>query len=176
MEDVMTRVCRKCNAEKPIEEFTKHKGMSLGYDTICLVCNNKHARAWAEENRDKYLLRCKRAYRRNRAEEIAKSKKRHAELEEEICSLKKGKSCLICGYDRIYQILHFHHRDPSTKKFVCCTNTNRMKSIIKNRKLLEEEIAKCDLLCPTCHAEVHFKLRQEAKARSLEPINEQPLS
>ena len=36
-----TRVCQKCNQEKPINEFAKDKNKPLGYDYRCKLCKLK---------------------------------------------------------------------------------------------------------------------------------------
>ena len=60
--------------------------------------------------------------------------------------------CSMCGYDKNYAALEFHHRNPENKVFNLdsrnLSNTN-WDSILK-------ELDKCDLLCSNCHAETHF--------------------
>ena len=58
----------------------------------------------------------------------------------------RGSACEDCKYGRD---LVWHHRDPATKKFTIGY------SIIKSYKAVREELAKCDLLCPNCHAKRH---------------------
>lgn len=43
--------------------------------------------------------------------------------------------CQICGYNRLPQILHVHHIDRNT-------SNNNIENLL--------------VVCPTCHAEVHF--------------------
>lgn len=54
-----------------------------------------------------------------------------------------------CGENDI-ACLEFHHRDPSKKKFQI-SNEGKHSSI----KVLNEEIAKCDILCKNCHTKLH---------------------
>ncbi len=70
--------------------------------------------------------------------------------------LRAGGRCKLCGMEDI-AILQFHHRDPSTKSFIVgnALRENREKL---SRTELETEIAKCDLLCPNCHAAHHNSL------------------
>ena len=159
----MTRICRKCNTEKPLKEFTKHKRMKLGYDTICLECNNVHSRKWAVDNEEKYKLRCSRYYRANKKIELEKARKRYEEFTSYIASLKDGKSCIICGYNKEPQILHYHHRDPFQKNFDISDSISNKKLIKENPEVLLEEIKKCDLLCPNCHYELHYNERKNKK-------------
>lgn len=70
-------------------------------------------------------------------------------------------SCQRCGYNRCWQALTFHHRDPSTKKFSISGAHSRSWSSIK------EEILKCDLVCANCHAELHYPGALTAELRAL---------
>lgn len=59
---------------------------------------------------------------------------------------RRGNACQDCGY---VDDLVWHHRDPSQKLFTIGF------SIIKSYAAVEAELAKCDLLCPNCHARRH---------------------
>lgn len=63
----------------------------------------------------------------------------------------KGGKCYICGYNKCYGSLHFHHRDPETKD----QNFNSKAGWSWER--LRTEIDKCDLVCANCHGEIHYK-------------------
>lgn len=63
---------------------------------------------------------------------------------------KASQKCTRCGYSGDPQQLHFHHRDPSIKKFKIARMVYRYGA-----KALWEEIAKCDLLCERCHKQEH---------------------
>ena len=60
--------------------------------------------------------------------------------------------CEICGYDKCYEALSFHHKDPSTKD-----NQIGFMWYIG----LEEEIKKCILVCENCHKEIHAGLHPD---------------
>ena len=62
-----------------------------------------------------------------------------------------GGKCSICGYKKNISALVFHHVDPSTKKFTLDART----IVRKGKASVEEEIAKCILLCHNCHHELH---------------------
>jgi 5-methylcytosine-specific restriction endonuclease McrA len=62
-----------------------------------------------------------------------------------------GGRCVLCGYDRYSGALHFHHIDPSQKRFGLGAR-GRARAIAT----LREEAAKCVLLCSNCHAEVEW--------------------
>lgn len=65
-----------------------------------------------------------------------------------------GGACALCGYDECVAALHFHHRDPATKRF---TIGKAMGIAIS---MLREEARKCVLLCSNCHMAVESGLRQ----------------
>lgn len=67
------------------------------------------------------------------------------------CELLGGK-CQICGYDKSFQVLDFHHKDPNEKDF----NISAKPSWGFER--IKPEILKCALLCANCHREVHLGL------------------
>ena len=61
-----------------------------------------------------------------------------------------GGCCLLCGYNRCFRALHFHHLNPHEKEF----NISEKSTW----HALHLEIEKCVLLCANCHAEVESGL------------------
>ena len=51
--DDITRVCRKCGQEKPLEEFAKDKECVLGHSHICKQCKAEQSRKWHAANFEK---------------------------------------------------------------------------------------------------------------------------
>ena len=51
--DDITRVCRKCGQEKPLEEFAKNKECVLGHSHICKQCKAEQSRKWRAANFEK---------------------------------------------------------------------------------------------------------------------------
>ena len=91
----------------------------------------------------------------------ARSLARYYKIADWFSSLKKTLHCQQCGET---SCLEFHHRDPKTKSFSIAHFINHSK------KLILEEIKKCDILCANCHRKIHaMELPQE-------PIVEGPLS
>ena len=60
-----------------------------------------------------------------------------------------GGCCALCGYDRYFGALQFHHLDPATKAF-----SLGVRGIARSLERCREEARKCVLLCANCHAEV----------------------
>lgn len=65
---------------------------------------------------------------------------------------ESGGSCKRCNYNRSPRVLAFHHLDSTKKAFEI---SERPSADIN---VLRMEVAKCILLCPTCHAEKHLGL------------------
>ena len=69
---------------------------------------------------------------------------RHRKLKE-----LAGGECFLCGYNRCFRALEFHHLDPSKKSFALSVTGCTMSF---DKQL--EETKKCVLLCANCHREV----------------------
>lgn len=70
----------------------------------------------------------------------------------------KGLACQVCGYDKNYSALAFHHRDPKKKSHGLDLRTCSNKSW----ESLVKEAEKCDLVCMNCHMEIHHpELKKE---------------
>ncbi len=83
----------------------------------------------------------------NRGYYKRKSKAQYAERRAWLDALKLEQGCSRCGYDTCPSALHFHHLDPSEK-------TMSVSSMLRHAiATVEEEMAKCILLCANCHAE-----------------------
>jgi hypothetical protein len=62
-----------------------------------------------------------------------------------------GGGCEICGYKKNYSALQFHHLNRSNKVF--CLDSRKLSNT--NWNSIVKEWEKCQLLCATCHIEVH---------------------
>jgi hypothetical protein len=68
-----------------------------------------------------------------------------------------GGKCIKCGYSKCFDAFDFHHRDPSQKEFGLTKD-----KLQQPWEVVVKELDKCDLLCATCHREVHFELNANA--------------
>ena len=62
-----------------------------------------------------------------------------------------GGCCKICGYNRNWSALDFHHRNPVEK--VMQLSIERLGHVSEDKLLVE--LLKCDLVCSNCHREIH---------------------
>lgn len=116
-----TKVCTKCGIEKPIEDFHWRNKAQGTRRSECKECHNNQV------------------------------KKRYGENKDLINTLKEGKSCMKCGYNKCYAALDFHHIDPLTK-----IDTVAKLSTHSSIEAALKEIEKCVLLCSNCHREFHY--------------------
>jgi len=71
---------------------------------------------------------------------------------------KKGTRCSACDGEFSPGKLDWHHLDPATKVF------DIGKAMSHSRAAVEEEIAKCVVLCRGCHVVAHRGVDSEAVA------------
>lgn len=106
-------------------------------DMICVRECKHHGST--EFKHDKKGYRC----RKCQADRIRSRNQEH----KEILVKENGGGCAICGYNKCFRALQFHHIDPSTKSFGIGKTSRSLKQ-------LREEATKCVLLCANCHIEV----------------------
>lgn len=95
-------------------------------------------------------------YQNNKSTHIAYVRNRDRKIEAWLKEYKLSLSCLSCG-ETHPACLEFHHINPQEKKFTIGRQERRV-----SLKSLQEEIAKCRVLCANCHRKEHYKLRTEA--------------
>lgn len=85
-----------------------------------------------------------------RAARLARAAQKRAELLARFRAYKESIGCRRCGYDRYGGALDFHHREAGMKE-------RRIEAThwASGSPLILAELAKCDLLCKNCHAEIH---------------------
>tara|TARA_Y100000310_G_C20659434_1_gene803852 strand:- start:950 stop:1438 length:489 start_codon:yes stop_codon:yes gene_type:complete len=149
-----SRLCRKCKEKIPFQVIIQGKERNLQNRKFCLNCSpfgsrntkpDDPARPTRKSSALPYALWTEEAKEENRRWQY---KNRQARMGK-IIKLKGGE-CSNCSYSKSYRALSFHHRDPSQKQFELSTRqltSHAWEDIIK-------ELAKCDLLCLNCHAEL----------------------
>ena len=65
-----------------------------------------------------------------------------------------GAKCQICAYNKCQNALHFHHVNPSKKKFAISDSLRKKYT----QQEIDDEINKCVLVCSNCHTEIHSGL------------------
>lgn len=112
----------------------------------CKPCKNAYNKIWYEQNKDKH-----KADARRNAE-------RYKERYTALVNTYKSKGCTDCGVVYPPHVMDFDHLEDSVK----VTDVSRMSgwSLAK----LQEEIAKCEVVCANCHRE---RTHQRRKASTV---------
>lgn len=113
---------------------------------------------WKSDNQEKMRKYRRDWYARNRETSISTVKSYSVEVVQWFRNYKRTCSCYICGESRP-ACLTFHHRNPSEKIIevsVLVTRHNKRERILA-------EIAKCDVMCANCHADLHFSHLYESE-------------
>lgn len=115
--DIVSKICNKCNIEKPISEFHKQKSMLDGYRGICKECRKQESLNyyWSDPEKSRRANRDKlkkdpekwRAYEKAQREKWNKTPQRifHPNLE---------KACTSCNV--IKPLTEYHKRDETPDK------------------------------------------------------------
>lgn len=132
-----TKICTKCEIEKPIDEFNWKSKKDNKRRARCRECTREDDRLKYESDGE----------RREKLRKTATDRNRWAR--EFIQRVKKKLKCVKCGENRWY-VLEFHHLND---KEVEVGNMARNGYSINK---IKDEIRKCDVLCANCHREEHF--------------------
>lgn len=116
-----TKICTICGVEKDINMFHWRNKSLNTKRSECKECHNDKVKEKYQNN--KKILH----------------------------SLKSGKKCIKCGYDKCVNALDFHHIDESNK----IANVSDL-AVHYNIDSAIEESKKCVLLCANCHREFHY--------------------
>jgi transposase len=122
-----------------LREHSTRVAKAAGKATVIRECRRHGSTEFWLEGRGYY--RCKRC----RMERVSRRRRKVKMM----LVAEAGGRCVLCGYDRCTAALHFHHVDPSTKRFHLS-----MQGVTRSLASARAEMEKCVLLCANCHAEV----------------------
>ena len=136
------RTCSACGESYPLTtEFFYRKRVD-GLSGWCRDCEKAKAREYQRANKDRKRELALVRYRRN----------------VELVANLRSSPCQDCGLEHTPSINHFHHRDPASKLFKLSDPSTKSEARIL------AEAAKCDLLCPNCHALRHVRSGNASEA------------
>ena len=122
MNPPITKICRKCNEEKPFDLFTKDKKSKFQRSNLCKSCNNKrvknkkpsaeYKKAYYNANKEQINARRKTLYNQETYLKNKKStlrRKYNLSIEEfQILELNQENKCYLCGLETLLVIDHNH--------------------------------------------------------------------
>lgn len=88
----MNRTCKKCGAEKPLDDFSKNITYACGRDSACKVCRGRQNKLHRERNPEKY-----KAYK----EKWLKKDPEGAKLKMESCRLRRRYGITLEQYNTL---------------------------------------------------------------------------
>lgn len=152
-------ICKKCNAVFTRFKMIDGKFRNLSNRKFCLSCSpfGKHNTKKLNLESPKVCIRCNKPYESSHGNKkgccnSCSVSLYRINLKKEIVDLFGGK-CVICGYDKCFSALEFHHLDPKQKEHKISGSTSNKKKLIK-------EANKCILVCVRCHREIHSGIVQ----------------
>jgi hypothetical protein len=153
------RCCKKCNEPIPNRVWIDGKRKNINRRKYCLKCspfgehNTKQLHINKEEDKLCKCSVCGRdyVYSRQKANSTTRCnscyvKERRRKIKQEAIMFKGGK-CKVCGYDKCYASMDFHHLDRTKKEFSISGNNMAKDKLFK-------ELEKCILVCKNCHGEI----------------------
>lgn len=139
----VVRTCARCKLVKSIDEFFQRKNGR--WHSYCRPCHKEWAREYYMQHRAEYIKRS-----------LHYKEKLRAYLR-----AAKDHPCVDCGRRYPAYVMDFDHREGEQKLFnVAALHSERWVSL----RQLQEEIAKCDLVCANCHRERTHQRRQRQRA------------
>ena len=89
-ESPISKLCKKCNIEKPLLEIVKDSSRKSGYKNICLECQKKYKYSYYQLNREKCLEKSS-EYREQNREKIREWASSYCKINEDIIKQRNRK-------------------------------------------------------------------------------------
>ena len=131
--------CCSCKQELELSEFNKNKGRKDGLNSICKECSRVRSKKYYKDNPTKHKINTSLRNRQIRDSLLEKTN-----------NLKLSAGCKFC-IEKEVVCLDFHHLDANEKEF----SIAKMVSNGRKWQEIENEIAKCIIVCSNCHRKLH---------------------
>lgn len=96
-------------------------------------------------------LEYQREYQKNNRERLLAEKKKRLNEQRELIRAAKDRPCTDCGVQYPHYVMDFDHVRGEKKYDLC-----RLGKIAASWQTIEDEIAKCEVVCSNCHRERTF--------------------
>lgn len=128
---LIVKTCVTCHVDKPLSDFNLRRAAVDGHQPRCRAC----CAAWYAANRARHSA--------NTSARNARERAKHALL---LGRYLLDHPCVDCGEDDV-RCLEFDHRPDESKR----ANVSDLSRLPAPWRVIEAEIAKCDVRCANCH-------------------------
>lgn len=167
------KICGHCRIEKDVSEYCHDKSRVDGLSSFCKLCGKAYYKAHQKE-----ILAKQGAYRKANLEKYAEYSRTQREQYRQKNGIPRATAmgrgyklkwgqwfkanlgidlnnyeCTECG---LWGNIEFHHINLKTKFFKIGSWLRGHAVTPKNIKILKKEIAKCQILCHSCHSKYHY--------------------
>jgi hypothetical protein len=165
------KICNKCNSEKPLIEFPKHRSSKDGYENTCKECKTAIAKIHYQnnidkkkqyylDNKDRYAERdkkySKKEYHLKHKDKIKEYTLKWREENKDILSEKQKKYNKRRQHIRNAQDVERRKNDPQFR--ILCATRGRIGQLLKQNKTNRTtELLGCSLEIFKSHLESQFK-------------------
>lgn len=145
-----TRVCRRCDIEKPFEQFIK-PGKPLSTRRICAACRSKQTSEWRWKNHAKFLDTTRKRRERNRKKIYANIHDRGKRLKRDV--LRKYGGVCACCREPNWECLTIDHinGDGVSDRWRVAGNRNRSRALYLFLFRTERIFPDYRVLCFNCN-------------------------
>lgn len=157
------KICKKCTAKKPLDEFHNHIKAADGKAIYCIPCN----RAMMKPKTKEIAIRDCKKYKENHPERVKATfkkwyeKNKHITRKRSDSTKQKGKEWVIANRDRLNELSRIRKRNPTPKQVIekCLRDRFnkviiRMKSGTKHTSCMN--LVGCDFYTIKHHIESQF--------------------
>jgi hypothetical protein len=130
---VATRVCTKCNQEKPIEDFPWKSKLLNRRHAVCKPCAAKRSNKWYKSNKDLHIQNVMKNKRADRQE-----------ARQFVWDYLSSHPCIDCG-ENDPVVLEFDHVNGKKE------NVSNLVANGASVQRLKLEIDLCEVRCSNCH-------------------------
>lgn len=154
MEQILSKVCKKCGIEKPIDCFHNQKGQKDGKRPKCKDCRKaetqeyyaqnkstmlQKSQARYEKNKDKYLAK-NAEYRKNHRNEIkARDAEYRKKNKEELSRKSREKWAQNSEKNKAYREKHAEKRRAYTRRWLVENKERRAQFLIENKERMNAD-------------------------------------
>lgn len=151
----MKKLCKKCGESKSESDYYLSRSKTTN---VCKECTKKGVQKRYYENREEILKSLRDDKKKNPKKWNTWKENKRVRRTEVARALKEGKPCTDCGGIFHFAAMDFDHVDPNSKGY----NANNGISLLSlNKKKIEEELTKCEIVCANCHRVRTYKRNLE---------------